>query len=137
MPNPKEKKNAPANAATDTGTGSAQKMYKKLTPRPQGNGGTVGTHGQMKRIAEPLRKSAQEGALEGAATAGGILSHRRTATPRTETIGRAQATPINQSNTTRPGHTNRPADPFLQGFNSDDVSQVRNRNHGGNRRQKK
>ena len=136
MPDPKKKKNTPANAATDTNTDGAQKMYKKRTPRSPasgGSGGTVGNRGQMKKIAEPLRKSAQEGALEGAV--GGVLSNRRTATPRTETIGTAKATPISQSNTTQPGHTNRPADPFLAGFNSDDYSVVRNRNRGGNRRQ--
>ena len=150
MPDPKKKKNTPVNASTDTGTGGPKRMYKKATPRPPasgGSGGTVGTHGQPKMYKKRIPRQVAEDAVGG--TVGGVLSNRRTATPRTETIGTAKATPIartetigtakatpiSQSNITQPGHTNRPADPFLAGFNSDDYSVVRNRNRGGNRRQ--
>ena len=127
MPDPKKNKNAPARATTDTGTGSnvANRRMKKLVKAAAAEGAREATAAQ--RTATPIMQ--------------------RQATPRmtqrATPIMTQQATPIMTQRAT-PRQSAQTTDPFLAGFNSDDVSvasapRTTNsrsaRNKGGNRRQ--
>ena len=119
MPNPKKQNNAPKGAYTDTNTDAPKMMMKKqkkaIADSATG-GATTGGAAQMKRIATPISNSGNTSGGR-AGNNPGQLSNRRVATPRTESIGTATATPRKTT-----GVVNAKSDPFLRGFNDENPS---------------
>ena len=114
MPNPKKQNNAPKGAYTDTNT-DAPKMMMKKQKKAIADSATGGAT-QMKRIATPISNSGNTSGGR-AGSNPGQLSNRQIATPRTESIGTATATPRKTT-----GVVNAKSDPFLRGFNDENPS---------------
>ena len=130
MPNPKKQNNAPKGAYTDTNTDAPKMMMKKQKKAIADSavgGATTGGAAQMTRKATPIAKSGNTSGGR-AGNNPGQVSNRQIATPRTESIGTATATPRKTT-----GAVNAKSDPFLRGFNDDSDNRILGQRRGKRR----